>query len=184
MIKNKYYPEELEKAVLKSLSFYPELTETEIHFRYAKRMKSSVMQAQPLLRSVFKSPSRRGYVIKISRFFTIGNEPQEISNLPFNVFVGWLGHELGHIMDYLPRSLPSLAGGFGAGYVLSQNFMKGAERIADEFAVNHGMGKYIQATKNFILNQGNFSEAYKDKIRKLYPSPEEILDIIQEKNQG
>lgn len=84
-------------------------------------------------------------------------------------------------MDYLPRSWPSLAG-CGVGYIMSKNFMKGAERIADEFAVKHGMGKYIQATKNFILNQGNFSEAYKDKIRKLYPSPEEILNIIQERN--
>lgn len=180
MTKNKYYPAELEKAILKSLSFYPELTETEIHFRYVSRMKNSVMQAQPLLRSIFRGPPQRSYVIKMSSHFFIDKKPQELSDLPFNVLVGWLGHELGHIMDYLPRSLASLAG-FGAGYILSQNFMKGAERMADIIAVNHGMGKYIQATKDFILNQGCFSEAYKNKIRKLYPSPEEILRIIEEK---
>jgi hypothetical protein len=180
MKNNKYYPPELEEAVLKSLSYYPELAEVEIHFRYANRLRNSVMQAQPLLSGIFRKPAQRAYLIKISRQFKTGDERQQINELPFRVLVGWLGHELGHIMDYLHRSLPSLAG-FGIGYIFSRNYMKGAERIADEYAVNYGMGEYIQATKNFILNHSGFSVRYKNKIRRQYLSPEEILALVQEK---
>jgi hypothetical protein len=180
MKNNKYYPPELEEAVLKSLSFYPELAEVEIHFRYADRLINYVMQAQPLLSGIFRKPASRVYLIKISMQFKTGNERQRINELPFEVLVGWLGHELGHVMDYLHRSLPSLAG-FGFGYLFSKSYMKGAERIADEYAVNNGMGDYIQATKNFILNHSGFSVQYKNKIRRQYLSPEEILTMVQEK---
>lgn len=176
---NKFYPAELEEVVLKSLSFYPELEKTEIHFKYVPRIKSSVMQAQPRLSSILKANHKRSYVIRISDHFIMEGKRYEISKLPFDVLVGWLGHELGHVMDYLERSLPSMAG-FGLGYVFSANFMKGAERTADEFAVSHGMGEYIQATRNFILNHSDFTQKYRDKIRKLYLSPKEIIEIVQE----
>lgn len=176
---NKFYPAELEEVVLKSLSYYPELEKTEIHFKYVPRIKTSVMQAQPILNSIFKAAGKRSYVIRISRSFIVEGKEFKINQLPSDVLVGWLGHELGHVMDYLNRSLPSMAG-FGLGYVFSDNFMKGAERTADEFAVNHGMGEYIQATRNFILTHADFSQKYKDKIRKLYLSPKEIVEIVQQ----
>lgn len=176
---NKHYPPELEKAVLKSLSFYPLLNGIEIHFRYAENIKHSIMQAQPLFKSFFKPPHKRVYVIRMRRNFQIEGEQQEIRQLPFNVLVGWLGHELGHVMDYLHRSATSMLG-FGIGYVFSPNFVKGAERTADEFAVSHGMGPYIEETKNFILNHADFPETYKNKIRTLYLSPDEIMEMVQE----
>ncbi len=138
------------------------------------------MQAQPLLSGIFRNPSRRSYIIKISRQFNAGKEHLNIKELPFEVLVGWLGHELGHIMDYLHRSLPSLTA-FGFGYVFSRNFMKGAERTADALAVEHGMGEYIRTTKKFILNHSGFSQKYKNKIRKQYLSPEEIFSLVQTK---
>ena len=179
MKRNKEYPAELEKAVLKSLSFYPDLAGTEIRFSYAGGLKSSVMQAQPLLKGVFRQAPGRSYVIKIARQLAAGSDLREVRELPFEVLVGWLGHELGHIMDYLHRSRTSLLG-FGFGYVFSKRFRKGAERRADEIAVRHGMGSYIQAAKSFILNHSGFSPRYKEKIRRLYLSPEEIAEMIQE----
>lgn len=178
-LNNKYYPAELEDAVLKSLSFYPELKDTEIHFKYARQIKHSVMQAQPKINTLARGRARRAYVIRMRKTFSMEGEMYALSQLPFNVLVGWLGHELGHVMDYLHRSLPSMAA-FGIGYVFSPNFVKGAERTADEFAVSRGMVSYIQATKNFILNHSDFPEKYKDKIRKLYLSPDEIMEIVLE----
>lgn len=179
MLNNKYYPSELKQAVQKSLSFYPELKDTEIHFRYARQIKHSVMQAQPKINTLFRTRAKRAYVIRMRRTFSMEGEVFALSELPFEVLVGWLGHELGHVMDYLNRSLPSMVA-FGTGYVFSPNFVKGAERTADEFAVSRGMGSYIQATKNFILNHSDFPERYKEKIRKLYLSPDEIMEIVLE----
>lgn len=179
MLNNKFYPEELKEAVVKSLSFYPELKDIEIHFRYARQIKHSVMQAQPKINTLLRTRSQRAYVIRMRKTFSMEGELYALSELPFNVLVGWLGHELGHVMDYLHRSLPSIAT-FGLGYVFSPNFVKGAERTADEFAVSHGMASYIQATKNFILNHSDFPPSYKDKIRKLYLSPDEIMEIVLE----
>lgn len=178
----KYYPPEMEEAVLQSLSFYPQLQETEIHFRYASRIKHSIMQAQPLVHTLFRPRQKRAYVIRMRKTFTIEGELHEISRLPFEVLVGWLGHELGHIMDYLHRSVPSMLG-FGFGYVFSSNFIKGAERTADEFAVRQGMEEYIQATKNYILSHADFPKKYKAKIRKLYLSPDEIMEMVQEQEK-
>lgn len=179
MTNKKTYPPELEEAILKSLSFYPELVNVEIHFKYAAKLSSSVMQAQPKISSLFLPPEKRSYVIRMRKSFNMEGEIFHIHTLPFEVLVGWLGHELGHIMDYLHRSFFSLAG-FGFGYILSDNFLKGAERTADEFAVSHGMGEFIQATKNFILQHAHFPEAYKDKIKRLYLSPEEIIEIVED----
>lgn len=179
MLNNKYYPAELKDAVLKSLSFYPELKDTEIHFKYARQIKYSVMQAQPKINTLARVRAKRAYVIRMRKTFSMEGEAFALSELPFEVLVGWLGHELGHVMDYLNRSIPSMAA-FGIGYVFSPNFVKGAERTADEFAVSHGMVSYIQATKNFILNHSDFPDKYKNKIRKLYLSPDEIMEIVKE----
>lgn len=178
MKENKDYPAELENAVLKSLSFYPELKNVRIQFKYVSRIKKSVMLAQPRIKTIFNRKKNRSYVIKMSKTFRIDGFSSEISKIPFEVQVGWLGHELGHIMDYLDRSVFSLAA-FGIGYLFSANYVKGAERTADEFAVQHGMGDFIVATKNYILNHTHFSEKYKSKIRKLYLSSEEIVKLVQ-----
>lgn len=175
---NKFYPPELEEPVLKSLSFYPELKEVEIHFRYAPKLTSSVMQAQPKINSIFSKAEKRAYIIRIRPSFVMEGKVYQIHTLPFEVLTGWLGHELGHIMDYLHRSVLSLSL-YGFGYLLSDSYLKGAERTADEYAVNHGMAAYIQATKNFILNNAHFPEDYKNKIRKLYLSPDEILEMVE-----
>ncbi|EPR76202.1 hypothetical protein ADILRU_1479 [Leifsonia rubra CMS 76R] len=41
--------------------------------------------------------------------------------------------------------------GFGVKYYLSNNFVTKAEIAADSFAVAHGLGEKIIATKNFVL---------------------------------
>jgi isoaspartyl peptidase/L-asparaginase-like protein (Ntn-hydrolase superfamily) len=56
-----------------------------------------------------------------------------------------------------------------------------AERSADTFAVNQGMEEYILKTKNFILNHADIDENYKKRIKRYYLSPEEIMQIVQER---
>lgn len=178
-ITNKIIPESIAKEVKTALSHYPELKDTPIEFKFRKKIKKSFMQAQPKFSGIFKNKKNRSYYIMISEKFHIEKESFAISEVPSEVLIGWIGHELGHVMDYQERSGFNLIS-FGINYLTSHTFIKEAERAADTFAVSHGMGDYILATKDFILNHAHLSTVYKDRIRRLYLSPEEILLLVEE----
>jgi hypothetical protein len=171
-------PAEIRKVTLKALSFYPQLKDVRIEFVFNENIRKSVMQAQPKFVTMFGSRKSRTYIIKISRCFNFKGRSTPIQDLPEDVLIGWIGHELGHIMDYLKRSNWSLIL-FGIGYFTSKSFIISAERVADTYAVNHGLGKYILATKDFILHQAGMSEKYIRKIQRLYLPPEEIIYLME-----
>jgi len=178
--KNKVIPDLLKDEILLSLSYYPELLETSIEFRIlSPNIKKSVMLAQPIVNTLFKPKAERGYVVKISRNFKGDDRPLPIEQIPQDVLIGWIGHELGHVMDYLNRSVWEMMQ-FGVGYFFSSRYFMQAERAADLFAISHGLGDKIVATKNFILDHAHLPERYKKKIRRLYLSPEETLRLIEE----
>ncbi|HET8830162.1 MAG TPA: hypothetical protein VFM79_12510 [Pelobium sp.] len=175
---NKKIPKIIEESVLIALSYYPELIDTEIDFVFKKNIKKSVMQAQPKFSTLLRSKENRAFQINISAMFKLTNSATPIHQLPKNIMIGWIGHELGHVMDYKTRSLFSLLG-FGAGYLFSERYVQKAERVADTFAVNHGLGFYIIETKRFILDQSDLPEKYKEKISRLYLSPDDIVEQVR-----
>ncbi|GAB3797417.1 hypothetical protein GCM10028819_16560 [Spirosoma humi] len=175
---NKTIPAILERNVLTALSFYPELADTTIHFVFKQSIKSSVMQAQPVFSSLLASRKQRAYRINISALFKLTHTAIPIHQLPDAIMIGWIGHELGHIMDYESRTNLDMVG-FGLGYLFSAAYVKKVERIADTYAVQHGLGSYLIETKRFILDHAELPQAYKDKIARLYVSPEEITDQVR-----
>ncbi|MBU2997707.1 hypothetical protein KO500_14755 [Cellulophaga baltica] len=176
-------PNSIKEEALIALSHYPELENTEIEFKFKKNIKKSIMQAQPSFLSLFKRKEKRSYKILISESFEIEGEKFDTKDIPKNVMIGWLGHELGHVMDYRDRSSLNLIW-FGVKYLLSDSSIKEAERAADSFAVNKNMDAYILATKNFILNNTSLSEVYKARIKKYYLSPEEIMVIVADRDKA
>ncbi len=176
---NKIIPESILKEVTIALSHYPELADTPIEFKFKTNIKRSFMQAQPRFFDIFKNKKKRAYYVMISESVTIEGEEFTVAEVPTDVLIGWIGHELGHIMDYRERSGINMVG-FGIRYSFSKGFIKDAERAADTYAVNHGMGNYILATKDFILNHTSLSETYKNRIKRLYMSPEEIMVLVDE----
>lgn len=175
---NKTIPESITAEALQALSFYPELTNTKIIFKFKDNIKKSTMQAQPTFTSFFKGKNKRGYHILISKNIQIDGEHFTITDIPKDVLVGWIGHELGHVMDYRNRSTIGMMV-FGIKYLFSDAHLKEVERAADVFAIAHGMGDYILKTKNFILDNTNLSEKYKNRIRSFYMSPEEVMHLIE-----
>ncbi|KOF03057.1 hypothetical protein OB69_09005 [Roseivirga seohaensis subsp. aquiponti] len=173
----KKIPEEIRTPALIALSHYPELKGIKIEFRFAEKKNKSVMSARPSLKSVFSLLEDRAYVIYVRRRFVIEGKLMRIEELPQTILVGWIGHELGHVMDYKDRSVLSLIG-FGLGYLILGRYIRAAERRADEFAVRHGLRSEILETKNFILNNTHLPERYKKKIKRLYLSPEEVMEIV------
>ena len=176
---NKIIPESIKKEVIEAISFYPELYDTAIEFKFKDNIKKSTMQAQPRFASFFKRKENREYVILISRNIQIEGEHFTMEDIPSDVKVGWLGHELGHVMDYRERTNFGMLI-FGIKYLFSSAHIKEVERTADTYAIAHGMGDYILKTKNFILDNASLTEKYKERIRRLYISPEEVMELINE----
>ena len=176
---NKIVPDAIWRETYIALSHYPELKDTPIEIRFKKNIKKSFMQAQPKIGGLLKNKKKRSYLIFINETFKIEDEIFDVSSVPSEVLIGWIGHELGHIMDYQDRSALGLVW-FGVKYITSKNYIKEAEKAADTYAVNHGLGEQIIATKNFIIHHSKLSDNYKDRIQELYLSPEEIMVLIDE----
>lgn len=175
-------PEIIENEIITALDYYPELKNTPIEFRFKKDIKKSTMQARPTVGSFFRSRKNRKYVILISETFKISDKRFLTTEIPSDILVGWIGHELGHIVDYQDRSKLNLIW-FGLKYLFSDNHIVEAERAADTYAVSHGMEKYILKTKDFILNHAGITPTYKSRIQKYYLSPEEIMDIVNDRDK-
>ena len=175
-------PKSIENEALKALSYYPELNECNIEIRFKKNIKKSTMQARPTFQSFFKKRSNRSYVILISETFKISDKQFTTKDIPSNILIGWIGHELGHVMDYQNRDKINLIS-FGVNYLFSDSFIVEAERTADTYAVAQGMENYILATKNFILNHSDIAVSYKNRIKKYYLSPEEIMAMVEDRSR-
>ncbi len=178
----KVIPKSIDKEAKIALKAYPELENVTIKFIIKPSLNKSFMKAQPNFWDLLRPFRKRSYRIYMSDTFELDQLSLKLTDIPSNIVVGWLAHELGHIMDYESRSTPSLIY-YGIRYALSSGFVKEAERNADLFAINHNMVDYILATKRFILDNANLSESYKNHIRKNYLSPDEIIYIVQEREQ-
>ncbi len=176
---NKIVPDAIWRETYIALSHYPELKDTPIEFKFKKKIQKSFMQAQPKASGLLKNKKNRSYFVMISEHIKIDDEVFDVKNVPSEVLIGWIGHELGHIMDYRERSAINMVW-FGIKYLTSKRYIQEAERAADTYAVNHGLGKYIIATKDFILNHAQLADSYKARIKKLYLSQEEIMTLIDE----
>ncbi len=176
-------PQSIEKEIKTALDYYPDLIDTQIEFRFKKEIKKSTMQARPRFGSFFKSRKNREYVVLISKTFKIEDKKFLTKNIPSDVLVGWIGHELGHIVDYQNRSKTDLIW-FGFKYLFSDNHIVEAERAADTYAVAHGMEDYILKTKDFILNHSEIMPTYKLRIQKYYLSPDEIMVMVNDRDKA
>lgn len=177
----KTIPNAIENEVKTALNYFPALRHVGIEIKFKKHIKKSTMLAQPKLGSFFKPKEYREYVILISERFKISDKEFSTKDIPSDILIGWIGHELGHILDYQNRSNINLIW-FGIKYLISDNHIIEAERAADTFAVNQGMESYILKTKDFILNNANITPSYKLRIEKYYLSPEEIMEIVNKRD--
>ncbi|OQD42266.1 hypothetical protein BUL40_10865 [Croceivirga radicis] len=172
-------PKEIQEETGIALSYFKDLKDIPIEFKFKKNIKKSVMMAQPTFSSLFRPRSKRAYVILISEKFKINNQKFKTTDVPKDVLIGWLGHELGHVMDYQEKNNWQMIV-FGIRYVLFKEHVKSAERSADSLAVANGMAPYILKTKDFILNNAAIDQVYKNRIKQYYLSPEEIRELVKE----
>ncbi len=179
----KEIPNVIRNEIITALAHYPELKSTHIRFKFTRSLNGSIMAARPQISTLFGKRKNRKYDILMSPVFKLKNSIEPLHQVDPNVLIGWIGHELGHIMDYEQRSTFGIAR-FGLLYWLSKTYIRKAERVADTFAVHRGMASYILATKDFILSHSGLSQKYKDKITRLYLSPDDIVQVVEEMQQS
>ena len=161
----------VKETFLKTMHSFPVLKKRKVTL--ARRpLRHTTMQAQPIVDQNFFSNDRRRFRIDINDHTRV-NRNIKVHELPEEVLTGWFAHEMGHLMDYLERGAFNLMG-FGIGYLYFEYFRIGAERMADIFAIDHGFGAQIRATKKFILEESKLPDEYKSRIERFYMSPEEV----------
>ncbi|MFR9523578.1 MAG: hypothetical protein SNH94_03295 [Rikenellaceae bacterium] len=90
---NKIFVEEFLHPTLIALSFYPELAQTQIEFKYSN--EATTMAARPKPTSMLWG---RRYIVAINNCEDF--EGIKLEEVPFNAQIGIIGHELAHIADY------------------------------------------------------------------------------------
>jgi hypothetical protein len=161
----------IEESFLEALRKFEDLHEFPITL-CQKRVKSSTMQAQPIisLKSIFSGVKR--YRIKLGVYVS-SSECLKIEEVPKKVLTGWFAHELGHLVDYLSYSNIGMIW-YGLRYLLSSSFKIKAEHEADYIAIKKGFRDEIIATKEWVLNHDLVGQRYKDRLNKYYLSIEQV----------
>jgi hypothetical protein len=168
----KQIPESIAMECLVALSFYPELKDVPISFEFGKA--SATMTAQPRLSFFLKSQENREYKITIN---TAKSANVRLEQLSFNAIVGWIGHELAHITQYIEKS----NGGLlltGLSYLIP-GYRKKFERETDLIAIQHYMGFALYEGVQYAICCSGASSSYKAYVNKYYLSPAEIISEIE-----
>jgi hypothetical protein len=145
---NKQLPPGFEVQALEALSHFPELRATPIRFK----VKASRMTAKtrPTVISSFLPKGCRKYLITISDQSIPDLNPILLKAQPYEAQVGLLGHELSHISDFSRKSsFKSFRDLVGH---LSARWLDKMEFHTDWIAIQHGLGKNLQAWSRFIRN--------------------------------
>lgn len=167
---NKTIPGEYLHQALLALSYYPELKDTRIEFRYSD--EKTTMAARPVIGSLF---CKRRYLVLINNDPDFDGIP--LDKVPFNAQVGVIGHELAHIADYESRNL------WGILEVLfsyaGPRHKPHFERTTDKETIIRGLGWQLYDWAVYSMEDNPYAtEAYKDFKRRHYMSPDEILAYI------
>lgn len=168
---NKIFVEEYLNATLIALSYFPELKNTSIEFRYAN--ERTTMAARPKILSVF---GRKKYLVLINN--RPGFEGILLSAVPFNAQVGIIAHELEHIADYETRNLIGIMG-IGLRYIDPVRRVL-FEREIDRATIQRGLGWQLYDWAMYSMYESeNATEKYQIFKRETYKSPKEIEQSIR-----
>ena len=175
----KTIPDNIKNQALTALSFYPELKDRRITFRFRKR--KTPLSSRPRLFSLFKKKKNRRYVITISTKTISRLEPILFLNLPYNAQIGVLGHEIGHVVEYNQKTnLQIISLGFK---LLNASYVNNFEFNTDRISIEHGLGHQLYDWSSYvrhILNIEKWGGASNiSSTNQRYMNPETILSEME-----
>ena len=169
--KSKILIKEFELQSLIALSYYPELKNVPITFRYFNIRTTA--EVRPEYFSAIKNYNRK-YVIYISK--NAHTEGVLLKDVPFNAQIGVLGHELAHILDYEGRTVSSIFG-LALDYLIIKNHAR-YERSIDGITIKRGLGWQELEFADFMENKSMATARYKRFKKVNYLSSSEIESAI------
>ena len=169
----KDFPPSIQLQLFTTLSYFPELDSSKIIFKSAQI--KTTMNARPMILScLLHSKKNRKYVIRINN--KVCDSIIDFYQAPFNAQIGLMGHEFCHILDYNSMSIWKLLK-----LSISYKSKKGKivlENKIDRMTISKGLGWQVYDWSDFVLNNSNASELYKNYKRRIYLKPNEIKEII------
>lgn len=152
--RKKKVPEEIKKQALIALSYYPELADTRIKFRFRKRRIP--LTSRPRILNVFLPKGLRSYIITISTSSTDLLSPILFQKLPYNAQIGVLGHEISHITQYKMMTSFQL---IGLGFKISNaDFADSFEFETDKRTIEHGLGFQLLEWSEYVREVLNIKQ--------------------------
>lgn len=178
----KQYPPQIEKQVLIALSYYPELKNVPINFKMKPNHSPGFTRAT--WAGVFERPYKRHFLIVISNSTEEILMPLIFNNISFNAQVGLIGHELGHVADFSPKTSLQLIR--HAIKSLSEKYVDSVEYNTDAICVAHGLGYQllewsanVRKKMNTINWQGP-DYVHRKKKKERYMNPSTIESKMKE----
>jgi hypothetical protein len=167
---NKIFVDEFIAPALIALSYYPELKDVHIEFKYSR--EATTMAARP---DLFSLITGRKYLVLINNRKNF--EGILLEEVPLNAQIGIIGHELAHIVDYQNHNLWGIAGIYFRYLDKSRRAL--FEKEIDKATIARGLGwqLYDWTTYSTMANN-NSSEAYRKFKRETYMHPEKIKQVI------
>ncbi len=166
---------EFELQSLIALSYYPELLNEHIRFKYSTI--NSTARTTVTFISIFKKINKQ-YVIYINS--DILKTGFLLKSVPFNAQVAVIGHELAHVADFKRRSFFDMAW-WGLSYLIIKQRTK-IELRTDKSAIRHGLGWALYQWADFVLNHSSVNKRYKKIKETKYMQPNEILQYMHTLN--
>jgi len=163
---------EYELEALIALSYYPELKDERIRFKYSNL--NATAQTTVTFGSIFKKIDKQ-YII------VINNDPKKtgllLSDAPLNAQVAVLGHELAHVVDFKKRGFFDMAW-WGLCYLVVKQRTR-IETHTDLSTIRHGLGWPLYEWSDFVLSHQGTSQHYRKIRATKYMQPHEIADYLK-----
>lgn len=169
--KNKRILKEYESASLIALSYFPELSQEFIQFKFNNI--NSTARTTVTFFSLFKRINKQ-YIIYIND--DIPKTGILLYQAPFDAQVAVIAHELAHVSDFRNRNFSGMAR-WSANYLFEKNIAK-IERDTDKIVIEHGLGRQLYDWADFVLNSPACNKHYLKIRQKRYLLPNEIKEYI------
>ncbi len=156
-----------------ALSYYPELEDVQIEFK--KKNIKTTMSSIPKNDFFLRKKKNRIYHINVDTT-THNNKGLLLEDVPLNAQIGVIAHELGHVVDYESKSAVGILL-TGLSYLIPP-FRKKLEQKVDEITIAHGLGYQVKEFSDYVLNQADVNEKYREYKRKYYYKPTQLTQLI------
>lgn len=174
---NKTFLPQYELQALIALAHYPELKDAKIEF--VQQKISSNLAARPKGFSVFRRKGKRQYRVFVN-FPESSRVP--LDSVSFNGQIGVIAHELAHLAYYETKRTPRIL--LDGLWYWNLKFRARFEHDTDQRTIEHGLGWQLYDFSSFVLNYVTDDPEYVAYKRRIYLTPEDIMQLLAKRSNS